>query len=139
MSQRRILNEKPDRSVTPGEAITEGDLVAISPFDGKGYKACAASGNKRLPAFGVAEKSMDPAATTGYGGSKVTLKRVAQVYDDTVTLKPGSPVYVSNTPGAVSATAGDTSQIVGQACEDEHVYDIQIIPIAEQGDEGSNA
>lgn len=94
--------------VIAGEDIAVGELVSISSVDGRAYLACAGTGIEEMPALGIAE-------TTVSAGSEIELKHWGAEEQSTVTLWPGYPVYLSNTPGAISMTAGNTSQIVGFA------------------------
>ena len=67
------------------------------------------------------------AETDAASGEMVELKRFAQI-EDMTGLTQGGPVYLSNTPGAVQATAGDTAHIVGIAITDtKYFLDPEII------------
>jgi len=91
-----------------GEDLTAGQAVSISSVDGKAYLACAATGIEEMPALGVAE-------TTVASGDQVEIKHFGAFEQSTVTLWPGYPIYLSNTPGGISMAAGNTSQVVGYA------------------------
>ena len=106
--------------VEAGENIEADEVCSISSSDGLAYLACAGTGIEELPVVGVAETD---AAT----GEMVELKRFAQI-EDMTGLNEGGPVYLSNTPGAVQATAGDTAHIVGIAITDtKYFLDPEII------------
>jgi len=90
---------------TTGEAITTGEVCSISSSDGLIYLACAGAGIEELPMVGVAE-------TTQAAGEEIELKRLCQVEGE-AALNPGGPVYISNTPGAVQAAAGDILCLAG--------------------------
>ena len=96
--------------VVAGEDIEAGEGCSISSSDCLAYLACADAGNEEMPVVGVAETDAD-------SGEMVELKRFAQI-EDMTGLTQGGPVYLSNTPGAVQATAGDTAHIVGIAITD---------------------
>ena len=104
---RKIVKVVRDSSipVEAGEAITYGEVCSISSTDGLAYLACAGAGVEELPVVGVAE-------TTVAIGDMVELKRFAQVEGE-AALAAGGPVYVSDTPGAVQAAAGNTACIAG--------------------------
>lgn len=95
---------------TAGEAIAVAEACSMSSSDGLIYLACAAAGLEEMPVVGVAETSVA-------AGDEVELKRFATVDSPPRdgALNPGGPVYLSNTPGAVAAAAGDTAHIVGIA------------------------
>jgi hypothetical protein len=140
MSQRKFVNEKTEISgLYLGEAANVGDVCAISEWDNNIYPACAAGGTTRaLPAVGVLFGLGDPEQVRGgRPAGAVTLNTKGLVYDDSVTLKAGAPVYVSDTPGVVSATAGTVTQIVGIAVG-VHEWLIGVIPIAEDDIHGSS-
>lgn len=94
--------------VIAGEAILKGQLVSISSVDNLAYLACAATGIEEMPALGVAE-------TTVAKGEELELKHFGAEEQADVVLWPGYPVYLSNTPGAISMAAGNTAQVVGFA------------------------
>jgi len=101
------VNEFPNFRAIAGEDITKGELVSISDSDGLMYLACADAGNEELPAMGVAEAGSST-------GDMAHAKRLGQM-DGYSSLNPGAAVYVANTAGDISITAGDTSQIAGVA------------------------
>ena len=95
-----------------GEAITQGDMVAIGYADGKFYKANAITGTtQQAPCVGIAE-------VDGAAGDMISAKRVGRV-EGAASLTPGQPVYLGETDGAVTATkpstSGDVVQVVGVA------------------------
>lgn len=95
-----------------GEAITQGDMVAIGSADGKFYKANAITGaTQQAPCVGIAE-------IDGASGDMISAKRVGRV-EGAADLTPGQPVYLGETDGAVTATEpstnGDVVQVVGVA------------------------
>lgn len=106
MAERRVQTS-PDFRAKAGEDITAGEVVAISATDGLAYLACAATGTEELPAMGVAGNAVD-------SGEIGVFHRIGQM-DDYSSLNEGSAVYVSNTAGEISTTAGDTSQEMGIA------------------------
>lgn len=117
---QKYVNERPDFRAISGEDIAAGELVSISDSDGLMYLACADSGNEELPAMGVAEAGSS-------SGDMAHAKRLGQM-DGYSSLNPGGPVYVSNTAGEISTTAGDTSQIAGVAVSDtQWIIDPEII------------
>ena len=116
----KFVSPSPDFRAIAGEDIAAGEVVSICATDGKMYLARADAGNEELPAMGVAESGCSE-------GDMAFAHRLGQMSTDT-SLTPGSAVYVSNTPGAISTTAGDTSQIAGIAVSDDQcVIDPEII------------
>lgn len=89
-----------------GEAITADQCVTIDPADDKAYKACAATGSEQLPCLGFA-------ATDAALGQGLYIKIRGAIRPAPNSLTTGL-AYVSNTAGAISASAGNTSQIVGR-------------------------
>lgn len=106
MMAEKYANPRPDFRAIAGQDITAGEVVSIS-SDGEMYLACADAGNEELPAMGVAEADASE-------GDMALAKRLGQM-DGYSSLNPGGAVYVSNTAGEISTTAGDTSQIAGIA------------------------
>jgi len=100
-------NAQPSFPCVAGEAIGRGQLVSISTSDGLAYLACAAAGTPELGALGWAETSVP-------SGGLVEVKHQGRMAGLT-GLIPEDLVYLSNTPGGYSVTAGDTSQEVGMA------------------------
>lgn len=94
------------KSVVLAETVVAGELGSVN-ADGLGVLACAGSGVEELPCYGVYELG-------GEAGDVVELKSQGFVTDCT-GLTPGDLVYVSDTPGAISASAGNTSCVVGKA------------------------
>lgn len=88
-----------------GEAIDAGELVTIDPADGLAYLACAADGTENVPALGICLESV----AAGERGHFKTYGLVR----DLPTCVDGY-WYLSDTPGAFSATAGATSQVVAK-------------------------
>jgi len=114
------VSETPNFRAIAGEDIIAGELVSICATDEKAYLACADSGTEELPAMGVAE-------TTADEGEAVAIKRLGR-QDGYESLTAGAGVYVSNTPGAISTTAGDTIQFAGIAVTDtQWIIDPEII------------
>jgi len=114
------VNPFPNFRAISGEDIVKGEIVSISNSDGLMYLACADAGNEELPAMGVAEAGSST-------GDMALAKRLGQM-DGYSSLSPGGAVYVSNTPGDISVTAGDTSQTMGIAVTDEQwIIDPEII------------
>ena len=99
-------SESPNFSAVAGEDIDAGEIVSIGP-DGLAYLACAATGKVELSAAGVAETSVD-------SGERLEIKREGRVVSCT-GLTPGALVYVSNTAGGYSTSAGNTSCQIGFA------------------------
>lgn len=117
-----FVNDSDSAPIVAGEALTKGDLVAIG-ADGKAYQANAATGSEMLPAMFVAE-------TTVAANAVAELKHSGKVAGCT-GLTPGSYVYVGNTAGAYSASAGNTSQKVGLALSaTEWVMEFEQVAVA---------
>lgn len=94
------------RTAVAGEALTAGNLATIAD-DGLAYKACAAAGAEMLPAWFVVECDV--------AEGKVAELKHSGCVADLSGLTPGEYVYTGNTAGAISTTAGATSQRVGFA------------------------
>jgi hypothetical protein len=101
-------NDQTDSATGAVFAIEEGQGVAVG-ADFKGFLSCAASGIAELPCRGIA-------TTRARKGDMLVCKRRGAVRGVSAITAPGH-IYASNTPGAFSTTAGDTSQIVGEADE----------------------
>lgn len=98
-------NEYDSFVVQLGEAVTRGDVVGVK-TDGKGYKACAATGATNVqPAVGIAE-------VAGAIGDWINVKHSGKVF--VTGLTPGL-VYLSDTAGKISQTPGTNPQIIGFA------------------------
>jgi len=107
-----------------GEDVTQGQHIAIG-SDGLGYLACADAAAPRVPSFGIAE-------IDGAEGETITVIHQGTVdVGSGAGLPPGDLIYLSNTPGEISATAGDVSQIVGM-CNSEREYILCLEQIAQQ-------
>ena len=88
-----------------GEAIAQDEAVTIDPADNKAYKANANSGEENLPCLGFA-------ATAVALGEGLWIKTSGCIKPAPNSLTTGI-AYLANTDGDISASAGDTSQVVG--------------------------
>jgi predicted RecA/RadA family phage recombinase len=94
-----------------GEAISAGDAVAIG-ASGEAWKACAGSGREEIPCVGFAQTTV----ALGEYVQIVNEGLLANLADENAAaLAPGAPYYLSNTAGKISASAGNTSQVLGVA------------------------
>lgn len=105
-------NESTKFSVEAGEAITQGDAVAIH-TDGKAYRANAKTGaNQQVPCKGFAETSVD-------SGAMVCVLTAGKRRDSAANWDEEKWIYLAETDGAVAHAApedsGDVVQIVGFA------------------------
>lgn len=108
-------------SAIAGEAISADEALTIDPADDKAYLACADSGNEQLPFVGIAE-------TDAAVGERVYIHIRGVVRPAPNSLTTGL-AYVSNTAGALSDSAGDTSQVAGRVYPSKNGdYEFQIIP-----------
>ena len=91
-------------SATAGETVATGDAVCISGSDGKAYKADANDAALR-PAVGVIGKG-------GASGATVEVV-VTGTLAGQPAASPGARVYLSETAGAITATAPTNAQPLG--------------------------
>ena len=101
-------------------ALLEGDVITtVEATDGviKAYLACAGTGLESLPACGIASRSFKQ-------GEMGTFFRRGHVRERTGLTAPG-PVFLGNTNGAISNTAGDTTQLIGyqEFADDAYYFD----------------
>jgi len=99
-------------SATAGEALSEGDIVALKDADGEAYKADANDTTLR-PAVGI----------VGKGGSaddkvEIWIRAIADGYS---SLAEGGAVYLSETAGDETQTAPDWAQKIGAAIDDDRI------------------
>ena len=87
-------SDTPNLPLTAGEAITAGDLLCIG-SDGKAYLADANDATKR-PAIGFAFNTAALAAQVEAKGQGKMCEAAG--------LTMGAPLYLSETPGAVTQT-----------------------------------
>jgi hypothetical protein len=97
-------------------AIESGQAVTVRP-DGLVYLATAAAGATDLPCVGVA-------STRICHGEMLTVRRHGEMRDVT-DITVGSRVYLSDTPGEFSITAGNTEQFCGfsDQCDEQFYLD----------------
>lgn len=93
-------------SVTAGETLSTGNVVAIKAADGKAYKADADDSTLR-PAIGIAGKG-------SASGSKIEIV-TSGIVTGWTSLTKGSPGYLSGTAGAVTQTSPAYSQQIATA------------------------
>jgi hypothetical protein len=110
-------------------AIRKGQLVAVHQDDELVYLACAAAGVADVPAVGVAAQNYSD-GDEGFFYIEGCIREV-----DEMTV-PG-PVYLSDTPGEYSATAGNTSQIVGRSYPASKLVILHFQDVAENHTVGS--
>jgi len=91
-------------AATAGETLTVGDVVCIAGSDGKAYKADANDASLR-PAVGV----------IGKGGVSGTTVEVVQkgILAGQTGASPGARLFLSETAGAITATAPTNAQPLG--------------------------
>ena len=88
-----------------GDIFPAGALAAVHADDGKAYLACAASSGTDMPAKGF--------AAAGYSvGDVGCFVNEGWLGLDDSDIDPDDTLYVSDTPGQYSRTAGNTSQVV---------------------------
>ena len=88
-----------------GDIFPAGALAAIHADDGKAYLACASAGATDTPAKGFAAADF----AIGDVGSFVVEGWIG--LDDS-DIDPDDTLYLSDTPGQYSRSAGTTSQVV---------------------------
>lgn len=99
--------DKHDYSAIAGETVSEDEAVAIH-ADGTAWLASAASVGVDLPGVGLVESgSIDIAAS-----NRVSIRTSGSVKPAPNSLALGT-VYLSDTPGALSNTPGNTPQVMG--------------------------
>lgn len=110
-------NEYDSFVVQLGAAVARGDVVYVH-TDSKGYPACAATGpTNKQPGIGIAE-------VAGAIGDWINVKHSGKV--SVTGLTPGL-IYLSDTPGKISLTAGTNPQIIGVAVKaNEWVLDFDL-------------
>lgn len=104
-------------------AILAGQAVTIRNDDGKAYLASAASGATDLPCIGV--------ATTHIANGEMLIVARRGTVREATGIASGLPVFLSDTPGGFSNTAGNTEQLVGFSEIDEEFYlnpDLTVTP-----------
>jgi len=99
--------DKHDYSAIAGETLSEDEAVAIH-SDGTAWLASAGSGVEDMPGVGiVASGEVDVEA-----GERVSIRTSGSIKPAPNSLTVGA-VYLSDTPGALSNSEGNTSQIMG--------------------------
>lgn len=106
-------NNQADAVTGTAFAIESGQAVTIR-TDGTCHLASAASGSADLPCIGVA-------TTRVKYGEWLTIKRRGTVRDVT-GITVGGRVYLSDTPGAFSMSAGNTSQYCGFSDQGDETF-----------------
>jgi len=101
----KILDKAPS-TLTAGEDLTAGQMVAVKDADGKVYKADADDADVR-PCIGAAE-------TTVSSGDAVSIV-FSGWRNDGSSLKEGDLIYLSTTAGSTTQTGGSGKQVVGVA------------------------
>lgn len=101
-------------------ASTVPQCIIVSPVDGKVYRSNATSAT--ATAFYIAGFVTSPQSVTA---SQAVVVQVNGTVHGFTGLTPGAIYYSSNTAGAISATAGSQSLVVGQA--DSTGKNLQII------------
>jgi len=108
-----ILDRGLEVTLTAGEAISEGDVVALKASDGKMYKALATS-ETLTPAIGFAPADVASGSegkVLGFGYIDVRTS-----YDgSSIEFDIGDAVYVGSTAGQLAATRDSWSSPVGYA------------------------
>lgn len=105
-----------------GEAIAEGQMVAVDPSSGLAMIANAITGGtQQAPCFGI--------AFVGEALGDMLEIKCSGIVEGAAGLTPGAPVYLAETDGAVTAsaptTSGDIVQCVGIAIDaDTFVLDV---------------
>jgi hypothetical protein len=94
-------------------AIEKGQAIAINTA-GHMVLACAGTGIEQVPCVGIATKRL----VHGEMGTFVNRGIVRAA----TTLSAPCRVYLSNTPGAVDDSAGDTSQFLGRAYVEDDLF-----------------
>lgn len=90
-----------------GEVILAGQFASIHADDGLAYLACAAAEGQDTPAVGVA-------AVDGAIGDARSFVVEGWLGLDDSDIEPDDVLYLSDTPGQYSRTAGATSQVVAK-------------------------
>lgn len=108
-----VTNQWVRFSLVAGEALTQGDLVAIKAADGKAYKADADDATLR-PAVGII-------GSGGASGVQVEAVVTGRVSGFT-GLTPGALAYLSGTAGAVTQAAPAWAQPAGVALSATEAY-----------------
>lgn len=93
---------------TAGETLSQGDLVYFKVADGKWWKTDA---DTSATLFGV---QLGFAQSAGTADVVITGGVLVRGLDTNHSGTAGGLVYASNTPGAVSSSAGTTSKVIGQ-------------------------
>jgi len=108
------------------EAISQNDIVIACARDGERVKwqqADADVAGRHLGVLGIA----DHAASSG-GRLRVVSHKVITSVDTSGSTAAGYPVYLSDTAGGWSVSAGSASMVVGNVLEDSATGSILLAP-----------